>query len=174
VVTALFEDTCVITVIVLGLVIGVEGVVVVGEVIGVTGIPVEEEVDGVVVVVVEVKEVEVSVEEEVEVSMGGGARVVELVVVVDGKRVGGLVDDVVVDGGGGSGLEAEVVVGGTEDGGRDIIGDDSVGLDRLQHQIKKNIYITYREPEDAVKKCQRCPLSWKNIHTARHSRRREK
>ena len=31
--------------------------------------------------------------------------------VVGGKRVGGLVDDVVVDGGGGSGLEAVVVVG---------------------------------------------------------------
>jgi len=54
--------------------------------------------------------------------------------------VGGLVDDVVVDGGGGSGLEAAVVVEGMEDGGRNII-DDSVGLDRLQHQIKKHIYI---------------------------------
>lgn len=54
--------------------------------------------------------------------------------------MGGLVDDVVVDGGGGSGLEAAVVVEGMEDGGRNII-DDSVGLDRLQHQIKKHIYI---------------------------------
>jgi len=57
-------------------------------------------------------------------------------VVVGGKRVGGLVDDVVVDGGGGSGLEAAVVVEGMEDGGRNII-DDSVGLDRLQHRIRK-------------------------------------
>jgi len=123
----------VVTVTVLGPVIRLEGVVVVGEVVGVTGISVEE-VDGVAVMVA--KGVEVSVEEVEEVSMGEGAGVVELVVIVGGKGVREVVDDVVVDGGGGSGVETVVVGGGIEDGGRDNTGDDSVGLDRLQHQIK--------------------------------------
>lgn len=142
VVNSLLEDTCVITVIVLGVVIRVEDVVVVDEVRGSGGTSVEEEVDGVVVavVVVMVKEVEVSTDEEVEVSIGGGAGVVELVVVVGGKGVEEVVDDVVVEGGRGSELETVVMAGGIEDGGRDRIGDDSVGLDGLQHQIKKHTY----------------------------------
>lgn len=126
--TAPFEDTCVVTRVKVGSVIWT-GVVVVdeGEVIGVMGSSVEEEV--------EVEEVEV-VEKEEGVSMGEGAvvgvvevvvveegaGVVELLVVAGGKGVEMIVDEVAGGGGGG----AEVVV--ASDVGRD---NDSVGLNIL-------------------------------------------
>ena len=128
-ITAPFEDTCVVTKVKVGSVIwtGVEVVVDEGEVIGVMGSSVEEEV--------EVEEVEV-VEKEEGVSMGEGAvvgvvevvvveegaGVVELLVVAGGKGVEMIVDEVAGGGGGG----AEVVV--ASDVGRD---NDSVGLNIL-------------------------------------------